>query len=155
MGQYGFSDAANDLAVVHLDTDPGITPAQLPTAGLLSALDLRGQTFTTVGYGRTRDDKTKGPNNIVPNVDPDVRNVATQEFRSLQPALITLSQNPSTGDGGWCYGDSGGANFLGESNIIVSTSVYIDSACRAHARGYRLDTEFPRQFLASQGVPLP
>jgi hypothetical protein len=152
--QYGNSNSY-DIAVVHLDEAPPITPARLPTAGLLSSLDLQGQTFTAVGYGRTRVDETQGPNNIDPNFFPDVRNVATQEFLSLQPYFLTMSSNPSTGDGGWCYGDSGSANYLGNSDIAVSVSRLADGSCRAQNRGYRLDTESARQFLASQGVPLP
>ena len=31
----------------------------------------------------------------------------------------------------------------------------IDIACRSTGRHYRLDTPFARDFLASQGVPLP
>lgn len=66
-----------------------------------------------------------------------------------------MSANPATGDGGWCYGDSGGANYLGDSNVAVSMSDAIDTACRSTDAGYRLDTDSARRFLASQGVPLP
>lgn len=154
-GQYGNSNGAFDIAVVHLDEAPPITPAKLPPAGLLSTLDLRGRTFTAVGYGVIRLDKTKGPNNFDENFDPDARFVATQEFRSLQEYLITLSQNPATGDGGWCYGDSGSADFVGDSDVMASVTSLIDAACRATGRGFRLDTALARGFLASQGVPLP
>ena len=139
------------MAVVHLDNAPLITPAQLPTAGLLSSLDLRGQTFTAVGYGRTRTDKTKGPNNIETNYDPDVRNVATGVFRSLQQNWLSVSENPSTGDGGGCYGDSGGANYLGDSDVAVSVFSMSDGPCRSLHKGYRLDTDSARGFLASEG----
>jgi hypothetical protein len=153
-GQYGFSNP-HDLAVVHLDAAQPITPARLPKAGLLSSLNLRGQTFTAVGYGIIRADKTKGPNGFDQNLNPSVREVTTQQFRSLQPNWLTMSANPATGDGGWCYGDSGGANYLGDSNLAVSMSDFIDAPCRATDAGYRLDTDSARRFLASQGVPLP
>lgn len=145
----------HDIAVLHLDAAPSITPAGLPTAGLLSSLDLLGQTFTAVGYGRTRVDKTAGPNNIGSNRDPSVRNVGIQEFRSLQSRWLTASGNPSTGAGNWCFGDSGSANYLGDSNIAVSVASTVDNACRSYNKGYRLDTASARQFLAAQGVPLP
>ena len=154
-GQYGNSSGGFDFAVIHLDQAPGITPAVLPTADLLSALDLRAQTFTVAGYGRIRDDKAKGPNNIQPNLDPSVRYRATQEFRSLQASILTMSMNPATGDGGTCYGDSGSASYLGTSNVMVSVTSLGDGACRASARSVRLDTPFARAFLGSQGVPLP
>ena len=155
-GKGGTSDLGNDVAVVHLDETPPVDYfAQLPTAGLLSSLDLNGRTFTAVGFGRTRIDRTKGPNNIETNFDPDVRNVAVQEFRSLQSGALTLSSNPATGDGGICYGDSGGPNFLDDSDLLVATTVLGDAVCRSLDRLYRLDTPFARQFLASQGVPVP
>src|SRR3954452_18900760 len=153
-GQYGGSDP-HDLAVVHLDEAQSITPARLPTSGLLSSLSLRGQTFTAVGYGIIRSDKTKGPNNYNQKLDPSVREVTTQAFHSLQSSWLTMSANPSTGYGGWCYGDSGGPSYLGNSNVAVAMSDLNDSVCRAQDRGYRLDTDSARQFLASQGVPLP
>ena len=77
-GKFGNSNGY-DIAVVHLDEAPPITPARLPTAGLLSSLDLRGQAFTTVGYGRTRVDQTGGPNSIEPNF---FRTCATSRPRS-------------------------------------------------------------------------
>lgn len=90
--QYGNSRGGFDIAVVHLDEAVSITPAKLPPAGLLSSLDLRGAHFTAVGYGLVRSSKTKGPNDFDENFDPDVRYVATQEFRNLETYLITLSQ---------------------------------------------------------------
>jgi hypothetical protein len=144
--QYGNSDLGDDIAVVHLDeTAPVAQFAQLPTAGLLSSLELKGRTFTAVGYGRTRVDRTRGPNNIEPNLDPDVRNVAIEAFRSLQSGALTVSQNPATGDGGTCNGDSGGPHFLGDSNLMVAITTYGDVQCRATGRNYRLDIPFARQ----------
>jgi len=32
-------------------------------------------------------------------------------FGALDPALLRLSQNPASGDGGTSYGDSSGPNF--------------------------------------------
>ncbi len=119
---------------------------------MLSSLNLRNQSFTAVGYGRTRIDKTKGPQNIV---NQFARNVATQGFLSLQPSWLNLLMNPSTGNGGACYGDSGGPHFLGDSNLIVSLTAIGDVPCRATDKTYRLDTGSPRRFLASQGVQLP
>ena len=57
-GTGGASDT-HDIAVVLLEQAPaGVTPAQLPTAGLLDQLkashQLRTQTFTAVGYGTAR-----------------------------------------------------------------------------------------------------
>jgi secreted trypsin-like serine protease len=52
------------------------------------------------------------------------------------------AQQTSIGDGGTCYGDSGGPHFLGgvESNLIVSVTVTGDAMCRASDKTYRIDT---------------
>ena len=148
-GTGGASDT-HDIAVVLLEDAPaGITPAQLPTAGLLDQLkatrQLRTQTFTAVGYGTVREDKTGGPHGFL---DSDgVRMYALQSALNLEKAWLLLSMNPSTGSGGTCYGDSGGPHFLGgvESNLIVSITG--DAMCRATDKTYRLDTEAARDFL--------
>jgi hypothetical protein len=142
----------NDVAIVRLDDSPAVTPATLPPAGLLSSLNLKRQTFTIVGYGRTRIDKTKGPNNIV---NQWARNVGTETFRSLQPLWLTLNGNPSTGNDQTCYGDSGGPHFLGDSDMIVSLTATGDVPCRSNDVSYRLDTPSARRYLAAQGIALP
>jgi secreted trypsin-like serine protease len=150
-GTGGASDT-HDIAVVLLEDAPaGITPAQLPTAGLLDQLkatrQLRTQTFTAVGYGTVREDKTGGPHGFL---DSDgVRMYALQSALNLEKAWLLLSMNPSTGSGGACYGDSGGPHFLGgvESNLIVSITITGDAMCRATDKTYRLDTEAAREFL--------
>jgi len=84
------------------------------------------------------------------------------------PAADSLSNLPNdqqftpvgygAGDGGTCYGDSGGPNFLGagasETNIIAGTTVTGDTPCRATNVDYRLDTPSARSFLG-QFVTLP
>lgn len=155
-GPGGASDP-HDLAVVLLDSAPGLVPAELPTEGLLDELKashgLKGATFTPVGYGTVREDKTTGPHALFFD---GIRRFTTQSFRSLQGAWLGLSQQPSTGDGGTCFGDSGGPHFLGGvgSNLLVSTTVTGDSQCRASDKAYRLDTASARAFLG-QFVDVP
>jgi hypothetical protein len=147
----------HDIAVIVLD-DPiySITPAVLPSAGLLSEMKkdhaLKGQKFITVGYGVLREDKTGGPHAIVDNTD---RYFAEQTFSALKPYWLQLSMNPSTGDGGTCYGDSGGPHFLGDSNMVVSLTVTGDRWCRATDVTYRLDTDSAREYLGQFDVDLP
>jgi hypothetical protein len=63
-GSGGGSDT-HDIAVVLFADPVGIAPARLPAAGLLDQLkaahQLDDQTFTAVGYGTVREDKTGGP----------------------------------------------------------------------------------------------
>jgi hypothetical protein len=155
-GPGGASDP-HDQAVVLLDAAPGLVPAELPAEGLLDELkaghDLIGATFTAVGYGAVREDKTGGPHALFSD---GIRRFATQSFKSLQGAWLGLSQQPSTGDGGTCFGDSGGPHFLGgeDSNLLVSLTVTGDAQCRSSDKTYRLDTASARAFLG-QFVDLP
>jgi hypothetical protein len=144
----------HDLAVVVLDTPPGITPAQLPAAGSLSSLP-RNQAFTSVGYGAQSVTVDHGPSFHY----ADVRYFATSDtLLAINKAWLRISMNPSLGDGGTCYGDSGGPNFLGagatETNILAATTITGDFMCRATNVVYRLDTESARSFLG-QYVTLP
>ncbi|MGY1683896.1 S1 family peptidase [Geodermatophilus sp. SYSU D01176] len=149
----------HDIAVILLDSAPaGITPAQLPTLGQLDELhaqqQLDDQTFTAVGYGSVRETNTGGPQAITP---PDgIRRFALQTALSLHRQWLTLSMNSATGNGGTCYGDSGGPHFLGgaDSHRLVSLTVTGDAVCKATDKTYRLDTASARDFL-DDFVPLP
>jgi secreted trypsin-like serine protease len=141
----------HDIAVVVLDKDVrGITPAQLPEAGSLSSL-AGSQRFTSVGYGAY--EVTNGPGGHQYLYD-DVRMVATGTLNAINPAWLRISMNPSTGNGGTCYGDSGGPNFLGTTGIVAASTITGDAVCRATNVVYRLDTESARAFL-SEYVELP
>jgi V8-like Glu-specific endopeptidase len=144
-----------DIAVVVLDRAvKGIVPARLPAAGSLDSLDGTAQ-FTSVGYGAQA--VTNGPGGKTFHY-ADVRYVSTGTLNSLTPAWLRISQNPSTGNGGTCYGDSGGPNFLGagstETNIVAGTTITGDTPCRSTNVDYRLDTPAARTFLG-QFVTLP
>jgi len=145
----------HDLAVVVLDKAvKGITPASLPRADSLSGLS-GDQQFTSVGYGA--QGVTNGPGGKTYQY-ADVRYVSTGTLNSINPAWLRISQNPATGNGGTCYGDSGGPNFLGagasETNIIAGTTITGDTPCRSTNVDYRLDTPSARAFLG-QYVTLP
>jgi secreted trypsin-like serine protease len=146
----------HDVAVILLDDAvSNIDPVQLPPAGLLDDMQkehtLKNQAFVAVGYGTVRDDKTKGPQAFVDNNE---RRYVEQSFLALKPFWLQLSMNPSTGNGGTCYGDSGGPHFLGDTDMVVSVTVTGDYPCRATDVTYRLDTESARAYL-SQFVELP
>ena len=144
-----------DVAVVVLDKAvKGITPARLPAAGSLSNLP-SNQQFTSVGYGA--QSVTNGPGGKTFHY-ADIRYVSTGTLNSINPAWLRISQNPATGNGGTCYGDSGGPNFLGAgatvTNIVAATTITGDTPCRSTNVDYRLDTASARSFLA-QYVTLP
>jgi V8-like Glu-specific endopeptidase len=141
----------HDIAVVVLDKPVnGIAPARVPAAGSLSNLS-GSQQFTSVGYGAY--EVTNGPGGHQYLYD-DVRMVATGTLNSINPSWLRISMNASHGDGGTCYGDSGGPNFLGTTNIVAATTITGDAVCRSTNVDYRLDTASARAFLG-QYVTLP
>jgi hypothetical protein len=147
----------HDIAVVVLDKAvTGIPPARLPAAGSLSNLS-GSQQFTSVGYGA--QSVTSGPGGKTFHY-ADVRYVAVGTLNSVpgNGSWLRISQNPSTGNGGTCYGDSGGPNFFGahagETNIVAATTITGDTACRSTNVDYRMDSSSARAFLA-QFVTLP
>ena len=147
----GNQSDSHDIAVVVLDeTVTGITPALLPEAGSLSDLS-RNQRFTSVGYGAY--EVTNGPGGHRYLYD-DRRMVATGTLNAINRTWLRISMNPSTGNGGTCYGDSGGPNFLGDTNIIAAITITGDAVCRATNVDYRLDTASARAFLGEY-VALP
>jgi len=143
----------HDLAVIVLaQAVKGITPASLPSAGLLDRLSaehtLSRQKFTAVGYGLHEPIIGGGP---ISFADTNDRWRSVSEFNALTQAWLRLSQNNATGDGGTCYGDSGGPNFLGsganETPIVAGVTVTGDYFCLATNATVRTDTPSARAFL--------
>jgi V8-like Glu-specific endopeptidase len=148
-------DDPHDIAVVVLDSAvKNIAPARLPAAGSLRALTVNAP-FTSVGYGG--QEPVNGPGGPVIGY-LDTREYSIGSLDAVNPAWLRLSQNIHTGDGGTCYGDSGGPNFIGasrtETNIVGGTTITGDSLCKATNVIYRLDTQPARSFLA-RFVKLP
>lgn len=156
--QYGHDQAnLNDLAVVFLPAGStrGMTPLQLPPAGYLDQLAAQGNLskalFVNVGYGTSST--LTGP----PGFPYDgLKKVSRSEFMGLQPTWLGLLMNQhATGEGGDCYGDSGGPKFLdGNPNMVLATVTTGDYPCRATTWDWRLDTPEARGFLGSY-VNLP
>ena len=143
------------VVLVPAGSTTGLTPLTLPPAGLLDTLSaqngLKDQRFINVGYGL---DATSSGH---PAFSYDgQRRFSISEFKGLQKAWLSLAMNTSaTGEGGDCYGDSGGPKFMvGNASMIVGTVSWGDTNCRALSKNYRLDTEPARAFL-SRFVQLP
>jgi secreted trypsin-like serine protease len=147
----GPTSDSHDIAVVVLDRAvKGITPALLPRADSLSGLSST-QRFTSVGYGAYEVTDEPGGHRYLYD---DVRMVATGTLNAVNKTWLRISMNPSTGNGGTCYGDSGGPNFLGTTNVVAATTITGDMVCRSTNVVYRLDTADARAFLG-QYVTLP
>lgn len=101
----------------------------------------RGQqdvTFTAVGYGLQKI-------NPVFVEEERVRMVAYPHLIQINvPGMVgdfslLLSNNHSTG--GTCFGDSGGPNFIGDSNVVGGvTSFGLNGNCAGTGGAYRVDT---------------
>ena len=148
-----------DIAVLLVGNTHGITPATLPPAGLLDQLaaqnGLQSAVFTPVGYG-LQNRVTGGGPPFFQDLNPVPRMYAFSGFNALGPAFLRLSQNPSTGSGGTCFGDSGGPNFLNYNGTRVLAAITItgDAVCRSTNVVYRVDIASARDFLAPY-VTLP
>ncbi|MEX1994289.1 MAG: trypsin-like serine protease [Steroidobacteraceae bacterium] len=148
----------NDVGIVILDDDFGSPPyAVLPQLGELDRLarqrGLRTVDFTSVGYGLQFI-------NPVFVESARVRMVATPHLIQINTPGFTgdfsilLSNNHSTG--GTCFGDSGGPNFLGSSNVVAGvTSFGINGNCAGTGGVFRMDTANVQNWLAGFGLVPP
>lgn len=84
------------------------------------------------------------------DVNPIPRLYSFSTFNALNGGYLRLSQNPSTGNGGTCFGDSGGPQFLdvNGTRTIISITITGDAVCRSTNVTYRLDTPSARSFLS-------
>ncbi|HEX8179358.1 MAG TPA: trypsin-like serine protease [Pyrinomonadaceae bacterium] len=145
---------SGDIGVLILQSNvKGITPATLPTCGLLDQLvaqnGLKDAVFTAAGYG-LQNRVVGGGVPYFQDVNPIPRMYSFSSFNSLNGGYIRLSQNPATGNGGTCFGDSGGPNFLtvNGQQILAAITITGDSVCRSTNVDYRLDTAAAQGFLA-------
>lgn len=138
----------NDVAVIVFSKPiRGIQPAQIAEEGLLDQMRADGTlnqstTFTSVGYGA----QEVGKGHTLTYLDR--REYAVGYFNALGPGYLRVSQNPNTGSGGTCYGDSGGPVFLGDTNIVVAITVTGDAFCKSTNVDQRLDIPSVQAFLA-------
>jgi secreted trypsin-like serine protease len=158
------SDSGDVGVLILAEEATGVTPATLPTCGLLDELaaanGLRNAVFTPVGYGIQNRVVGGGPP-YFEDANPIPRMYAYSGFNALSPGYLRLSQNPAVGNGGTCYGDSGGPNFLTVDGtpILVAVTTTGDTACRATNVDYRLDTAAAQAFFeyvnATYGTSIP
>jgi hypothetical protein len=145
---------SGDIGALILSADVrGITPATLASCGLLDQLvaqnGLKNAVFTNAGYG-LQNRVVGGGVPYFQDVNPIPRMYSFSSFNSLNGGYIRLSQNASTGNGGTCFGDSGGPNFLTLNGQLVLAAITItgDSVCRSTNVDYRLDTASAQGFFA-------
>ncbi len=142
-----------DLGVVVLDSPvPMAEYGQLPELDQLDSLKPRRHTtFTAVGYGLQRingDPKHTVAERVRMFAEPHLLQINRGIARDYS---LLLSNNHSTG--GTCFGDSGGPNFLGGSNVIAGvTSFGLNGSCGGTGGVYRVDRADDLGWLATFGV---
>ena len=142
----------HDVGVIELKTAvnlPASAYGRLPTRNQLDALQPgRKTTFTAVGYG---DQRVNGANAsaeaIRMSANPYLLQVNTPFVGNFS---LLLSNNAATG--GTCFGDSGGPDFIGNSNVIGGvTSFGLNNSCGGTGGVFRLDRSdvlaFVNQYL--------
>jgi len=124
--------------------------AQLPTAGLVD--ELKNKTaIDFVGYGVQYQEKI--PGNELPQPPPyyrwggpRIRLYAPSEIVSGKfvhsPEYLRLALNPGGGSGGTCFGDSGGPDLLGGTNIVLGVNSYVTNINCAGV-GYSARVDIP------------
>ena len=132
----------HDAGVVVLDSPVemdayGVLPTQDVLDNLKTQRGLKNQTVTAVGYGLQLI-------NPVFVEQLKIRMYATPHLIQINVPGFTgdfsllLSNNHSTG--GTCFGDSGGPNFIGNSNVIGGvTSFGINGNCAGTGGVFRMD----------------
>jgi hypothetical protein len=138
----------HDQGVVVLDAPattkwPGISPAPLLPVGTLDANQgaLKKETFTLVGYGVEIGEKKA-------QVVITERRSTTSFLKNVQSEVVVFQINDrdSKAGGGSCFGDSGGAAFLGP--YVIGDASYVNSlTCNATGSYQRVDTAYSRAFL--------
>jgi hypothetical protein len=138
----------HDVGVVLLSKAVKLRAGQygkLPTQDQLDGLDHgSATTFTAVGYGLQQI-------NPVHIVSQRIRMFAEPHLIQINGGIVgdfslLLSNNASTG--GTCFGDSGGPNYLGSSNVIAGvTSFGLNGNCAGTGGVFRMDRKNVLDFV--------
>lgn len=139
----------HDVGVIQLTQAvqlPADQYGRLPTVNQLNALRPSNATrFTAVGYGLQRINPVfVEAEKIRMSAEPHLIQINTPGFTG--DFSLLLSNNAATG--GTCFGDSGGPNYLGSSNVIAGvTSFGLNNACGGTGGVFRLDRQDVLDFV--------
>jgi hypothetical protein len=147
----------HDVGVVILE-EPGVVLDEygvLPTVNQFDTFKtkrgLQDVAFTSVGYGL--QESFPDPASFLEN-NSRTRYVAHPHLIQINVPGFTgdfsmlLSNNHATG--GTCFGDSGGPNFLGDSNVVAGiTSFGINGNCAGTGGVFRTDRQDVQDFVNS------
>jgi hypothetical protein len=149
-----------DLGVVQLDRSVNTsTYGALPRLNQFDSLKSgrgHGVTFTAVGYGLQAafpdaaawKDKAERTRMVA---HPELIQINGGTVRDY---AMLLTNNPTTG--GTCFGDSGGPNFVENTNVVAAvTSFGANPTCAGTGGVYRVDKADDLDWLATFGITPP
>ena len=161
---YDYPWFMHDLGVVVLDepynmeeNEYGVLPQLDQLDSMKTKRHFKDNTFTAVGYGLQESFPTAAA----------WKDVAIKVRMVAYPRLIQINAPGFTGDyslllsnnhmtGGTCYGDSGGPNFIQDTNVIAGvTSFGMNPTCAGTGGVYRVDRADDLDWLATFGVTPP
>jgi V8-like Glu-specific endopeptidase len=149
----GFTEDAfflHDVGIIHLGKAFNLALSKygkLPRQNELDALKTgSATTFTAVGYGLQSSNPTSKH-----TVAEKIRMFAEPHLIQINGGIVgdyslLLSNNASTG--GTCFGDSGGPNYRGTSNVIAGvTSFGLNGTCGGTGGVFRVDRKDVLDFV--------
>lgn len=134
---------AGDAGIVVLDSDVTTQGfAALPSAGLVDGLAMKSA-VDLVGYGVQTQLHGGGM--------PVWTGTLTRYFapsqlvasdNSISGSFLKLTANPAQGKGGTCFGDSGGPDLQGGTNVVLSVNSFVtNNNCKGVTYSFRIDQQ--------------
>jgi len=140
-----------DIGIVVLDKAANVsTFAALPDADFVDTLAM-GAGVDIVGYGVQQRAVGGGPpvwlGTLTRYYAPS--KLVASENR-ISDMFIKLTANPAQGKGGTCFGDSGGPDLLGGTNIILGVNSFVTNGnCAGVTYSQRVDLPQVLEFIES------
>lgn len=131
----------HDVAVITLNLPVLLSEyAALPSAGLVDSLPMKSP-VDLVGYGVQGFIRGGGqPQQIFTAIRFFAPTQLVQSNNPSSAEFLKLTANPSQGTGGVCFGDSGGPDLLGGTNMVLGVNSFVTNEnCAGVTYSQRVD----------------